>query len=952
VTGRPSARGPLARIIPIAALFLVQPGFLLAQTQRLEPVLNELLRPSTRADIARQALIDPLAAPETLPLGGALALQRVGASATVMLGVFVHVSGPAGVDAIRSAGGDIGAVLGEYVSARVPIDAIEQIAASPDVIAVEAARALRMENDSGARAIGVDEVRTLTDGRWSGAIGDGAIVGVYDTGLDFEHQDFIDADGETRVVGLWDQTQSGSPPQGFTIGNYCSPPSIQTAIDTNGSSGCRQRDFHGHGTHVAGTAAGDGSAGTLDPNDYPFAGVAPGAELLIVNGGPGVFFEDRIIDGLTWMRQEGLRLNKPIVVNLSLGGQFGAHDGTRLYEKMIDALSGPGFIVVVAAGNAGVNGNTTPVGSGPSIHARGFPTGTQASEFTFEVPVYTANADACNGNRIHMSLWYEAQDSLVIEVVRPDGTSASRDRGQAILDEGPDGRIVIDNGSAGVNGENGDVEVTITINGCGTSGVPGAGTWRIRVTPSRPGSGQPYDMWIWQTTGAQPEGRIGFDNRLIVGSPGNARRAITVGAFATKLCWLSASSVNLICYSQREEPGDLARFSGGGPTRDGRLKPEITAPGLAVMSSQSSDGSVSQQRMAPDGRHAVREGTSMAAPHATGAIAIMLADNPSLTPEDVRAAIATSALTDDFTTRTYGIANGAAATDWWGYGKLDVPGALLALSGGGPATLAIDAEPAVPAEPVTGRRGTRLPLMRLLLEAHGFESIDVTSIGFDVSGDDPEARLLLLRDNGDGMIGDDDTEVGSTAASLSGDERSVIVKPSMLRIAPFTPLMVFVALELSGRASNGTAFKATFTPSELHTLGATTGEVDRIEEGLVAVGSGTATTTVLDRTELLTFSANPVRGQDVTFNFAQPPATAAVYTLTGRRVLDLCRLDAAACGPVPGPTFIRWDLRNDEGEAVAPGVYLLIFNVDGQIFREKLMILTPGMVPVPQEQQP
>jgi hypothetical protein len=77
-----------------------------------------------------------------------------------------------------------------------------------------------------------------------------------------------------------------------------------------------------------------------------------------------------------------------------------------------------------------------------------------------------------------------------------------------------------------------------------------------------------------------------------------------------------------------------------------------------------------------------------------------------------------------------------------------------------------------------------------------------------------------------------------------------------------------------------------------------------------------------------------------------------VYTITGRRVLDLCRLDAAVCSPATGPTFIRWDLRNDEGEAVAPGVYLLIFNVEGQVFREKLMILTPGTVPVPQEQQP
>jgi subtilisin family serine protease len=957
--GEATAR-PRASTLPIAALILLaSPGILFAQATRIEPVLNELVRPALRAEILTQALIDPLAAPETLPLGGALALQRVGTSGTTMLGVFVRTGGPAGIAAIQAAGGDVGAVLGDYVSARIPLAAIEQLAASPDIVAIEAARALRMENDSGTYAVGADRLRTLVDGRWEGAIGENAIIGVYDTGLDFEHEDFIDEDGLTRVVGLWDQTQSGDPPTGQKIGNYCSPSDIQMAIQTSGTSGCGQRDFHGHGTHVAGSAAGDGSAGAPSPDDYPFAGVAPGAKLLIVNGGPGVFFEDRIIDGLKWMRDEGRQLGMPVVVNLSLGGQFGAHDGSRLYERMIDSLSGPGFVVVVAAGNAGVNRNTTPVLGGPLIHARGFPTGTQATEFTFEVPMYTPNADACNGNRISMSLWYEALDSLLIELVRPDGTSASQVRGQAVLAEGAAGRIIIDNGSAGPNGENGDIEAAITINGCGTSGVPSAGTWRIRVTPTSTGSGQPWDMWIWQATGPQPEGRTGFDNRLIVGSPGNAHRAITVGAFVTKLCWQSASSANPICYSQQEALGDLARFSGGGPTRDARIKPEIAAPGIGVMSSQSHDGSISTQRLAPDNRHAVREGTSMAAPHVAGAVAIMLSQNGSLTPEEVRAAIAASAVADVFTTRTYDAVSGAAASDWWGHGKLDVP-ALLTLSDGGPATLAVDTEPATSASPVPGGRGTRLPLLRLTLEAQGFESIDVTAIGFDVSGNDAGARLVLLRDDGDGTFDAGDTEVGSAPASLAGTLRRVVIQPASLRVAPFTPLTVFAALELSGQAPNGATFEATLAPAELHTLGTTTGEVDRIEAGVVAVTSGPATTTVLAQDELLSFSQNPVGcwprsnttcADDVIFNFARSPVRAAVYTVTGRRVIDLCATSSLECGGDEGPTFTRWDLRNDNGEPVAPGVYLVIFDVAGQVFREKLMILTPGTDPDPQEQQ-
>lgn len=899
----------------------------------------------------RQALVDPLAAPETLPLGGALALQHLDGSATLMLGVFVRTDGPAGIAAIRQAGGDVGAVLGDYVSARIPVDALDVLTASPDIIAVEAARALRMDNDSGAHAIGADQVRTLVDGRWQGVTGRGAIVAVYDTGIDFSHEDFIDPDGKTRLLGLWDQTQSGVPPVGFTFGNYCSPSSIQTAIDTNGTGGCQQVDFHGHGTHVAGTAAGDGSAGSTDPQHYPYAGIAPDAGLLIVNGGPGTFFEDRIIDGLTWLRQEGLRLGMPIVVNLSLGGQFGAHDGSRMYERMIDALSGPGFIVVVAAGNAGVNGNTTPVLSGALIHARGIPTATQATELTFEIPPYTPNTDPCNGNRINMSLWYEPGDSLEVEVIRPDATRASQSRGQASLDEGA-GRIIIDNGSGGVNPENGDVEATITLNGCGSSTVPAAGTWRIRVTPTKPGSGLPFDLWIWLATGPQPEGRIGFDNRMIVGSPGNARRSITAGAFVTRLCWLSISSTNPICYTQKEQLGDLARFSAGGPTRDGRIKPDIAAPGLAVFSSQSGDASISAQRRATDNEHAVREGTSMATPHVAGTIALMLAGSPTLTPEDIRAAIATGASADAFTLRTYDPAPAAMPSDWWGYGKLNVPESLLALSGGGPATLQLAAEPALAAGTTIGRKGTRLSLLKLELEAQGFESIDVTSIGFDVTGDDPAARVVLLRDNGNGIADDNDIELAGSSVALTAATRRVVIQPPDLRIAPFTPLTVLLAVELSGDAPNGAAFEAVLAPEDLHTIGASTGELDRIESGIAAVSSGVALSTVLEGESILSFSQNPVRSDAVTFNFEQPPTLAAVYTVTGRRVIDLCSSDASlACGAAGGPTASSWDLRNNEGERVAPGVYLVIFSVSGQTFREKLMVITPGSDPDPREQQ-
>lgn len=946
---RVPARRRSARRVAGLAIFVLSAGLAspatAQRTRKLEPIVAELIRPTTRDAILRRAVIDPLSRPETQPIGGTLALEKRGPADEPVLGVFVKVRSSAGVALIRSLGGTVGAVVSEYVTARIPLTSIAELSASSNIEAIEAARALRLDNDSSTRAIRVDAVRQLVNGEWQGATGQGAIVGVYDTGIDFFHGDFIDEQGHTRVLGLWDQTRTGIPPAGFTSGLYCSRADVQQAIDSQGGAGCPERDTNGHGSHVTGSAAGDGSGGATSKSDYTYTGVAPGADLLVVNGGPGVFFENMIIDGLTWLKSEAERLGRPVVVNMSLGGQFGAHDGSRLYEKMIDALSGPGFIVVISAGNNGINGNTTPVLGGALIHARGVPQGTQAKDFMVEISPYAASSDPCNGNYLNISLWYEDADDLTIAVIRPTGPVTTATRGTRTTSDATTGRVTIDNGADGANPENGDVEVAISLSGCGTSGVPEPGTWRIRVTPTKAGTELPYDIWLYSSAGIPYAGTDGFDNRFVVGSPGTARRAITVGAFVTRLCWTSVATGGPICYTQREQLGDLARFSSAGPSRDGRIKPEITAPGLGVVSTHSANASISTQRIAEDGKHAAREGTSMAAPHVAGAIAIMLAQDPALTPEDVRAILAASAVRDVFTTKIFDQSPSAQPSDWWGFGKLDVPNALLAMSDGSAAVLAIETVPAGPGNAFVGSRGTRLPLLRLNLEARGFESIDVTAIGFDVKGNDPGARLLLLRDNGNARIDALDPVVGSMAVALTPAGRRVVIAPDSLRVPPFTSSPFFLAIELSGEAPNGAVFEATLVPQELHSVGVKSGAADLFAGAIAAVSSGSVGTSVLHADEILSYSENPVRHGDVVFNFAKAPAVAAVYTITGRRVTDLCSDAELRCGSGTEQTHTRWALLNDRGERVAPGVYLLIFDVDGATFRQKLMVIPPVREP-------
>jgi hypothetical protein len=92
---------------------------------------------------------------------------------------------------------------------------------------------------------------------------------------------------------------------------------------------------------------------------------------------------------------------------------------------------------------------------------------------------------------------------------------------------------------------------------------------------------------------------------------------------------------------------------------------------------------------------------------------------------------------------------------------------------------------------------------------------------------------------------------------------------------------------------------------------------------------------VLGQEDILTFSENPVRSGRVIFNFREAPTVAAIYTVTGRLVSDLTRR-------IEDGGRIEWDLRNDDGERVAPGVYLVIFDVGGTVMRERLIVMPPG----------
>jgi len=919
------------RLLPglLAALSLLAAGPLAAQAPSVDPFLWRLARPDARQVAAAEARVTPPGAPlQRTPLAGVVQL-RLDLRGRPAVPLLIELRDAGALAELRALGAEIGGAVGQIVTATVPLENLERLFVMQGLRRVEAAPTAHPVNDIGTQLTRADEVRVRQGSFWTGYAGQGVIVGIYDTGIDLAHEDFRHPDGSTRLLGLWDQPRGGTPPAGFGYGNYCSPASIDGGT-------CAQRDLNGHGTHVAGTAAGSGAATGPGGEPFRFTGMAPMADLLVVNGDQAGFPVNRVIDGVNWIFQEAARLGRPAVVNLSLGVSSGPRDGTSLFEVAMDQLSGPGRIVVAASGNSGMN--FSPDRLNHAMLTAG------AGTFAFEIQSYTPAAVSCE-NEIAFELWYGGTDRIRATVTRPDGSSLSGETGETVFQALPSGNIDIILPPEPAP-QNDDRRGIIWVDGCRGAGPPQQGEWTLHFEFLTGAPSKPLHSWIVvNRLGGQPRARgtTGFDNAFQVASPASAQRVIAVGAYISRQAWTSTTGQQ---FTFNPGPtGNITRFSSGGPPRDGRLKPEITAPGTAIVSSRSADAAVADALLVPGRRHMVLQGTSMAAPFVTGGVAILLQRAGTLTPEEARQLLAENAIRDAFTPISYTRIPGDGQNvghpnEQWGFGKLDVAAALAAASVFATVpTLQVDVLPLEPEPaPVVSARGTRLTLLRLVLRADGPEPVDVRQLGFRVTGNDPDARLIVVRSFGQ-RITPEDALLRSAPAALRGDTVAVTVGfgAGELRIAPGDSVGLLVGLEMSGSAPQGTLFRAWFAPDLTRAEGAATGTSAQVRQPGIAIPGHPIPTTLLLPGELLVLSENPIRSGRLVLNFRnRPRSVAAVYTLSGRRVVDfLPRL-------TDGDRRLEWDLRNEQGGAVAPGVYVLVFDVGDRIERQRLIVHRPA----------
>ena len=767
------------------------------------------------------------------PLADVVVLRRERGRSGVSVDVFVSLSerSPAVIEAL---GGRVMTRAGSLFGARVPLSALRALGADSRVRYVQAARRVKPNNDLAMQDIRASLVRTQTNGIFTGATGSNVIVGTFDTGIDWSHPDFKHPDGTTRILYIWDLTTTGAPPgnvggQVFDRGNECS-----AALITAGA--CSEHDIAGHGSHVAGIAAGDGSAGS----PYQYAGVAPNADIIAVKGGDVSFSFADVLAGIEYIFKRADVLGRPAVVNLSLGSDFGAHDGTESEEQAIDSLVGPGHIVVIAAGNSGSNPTAITGNSPPSyLHAtRTLITGDTA-QLGVTVPAYSAAAGSIN-DYMWFSLWYDRRDSITVTVRRPDGTTFSRSTADtAAEDEGPEGHIYIDNASGGPESQNGDRLADIEMYDQNPAHPPAAGTWVITIRLDRLGGSGRFDVWEDAATSTLAGSQIsgGGDNAYIVNTPGNAARAITVAAHVNRVNW-TAQAGNFQ-YIVREQVGDLATFSSSGPTRPvrdslpSRQKPDLSAPGKGVFSVYSSTTSppAPGALIAPDGVHVLFSGTSMSTPMVTGSVALLLERKPDLTPEQVRTILTGSARQDGFSGVSYAGFGGGVPNPSWGYGKLDVQAALALVP------LNLTATKGPRDDSLGGRfvvPRANIPSIQLRIVGDSVNDIRVTGITLQStgSGNEPAAVTAVhLYADGDsnGVVGPGDVLLGS--ASVTQDDGAAVLGSLSYTVAHRTTGYLLGAYDLNGTPRQGDTFR-------LSLLGSSGVTAQRVSDGAAVSLSG------------------------------------------------------------------------------------------------------------------
>lgn len=583
---------------------------------------------------------------------------------------FIKVNKLVSEKAIAALGVSVGTKAGNIWTVQIPVEKVNafMLLKGIDVIQLDEPIAPNME--AARKSSRVDSVQDGI-GLPMAYSGKNVVVGIIDAGFDYGHPTFYDTTGKVlRIKKIWEQHNAGTPPAGYTYGNEI--------IDTSAmlAKGNETNSFS-HGTHVGGIAAGSGFGGS----GKKYRGVAYESDLVFVGIKPEKsewksMGMTSIVDAINYIFKYAESVGKPAVANLSWGCSIGPNNGTSLFSQACDNLTGQGRIFVNSAGN---NGDE-------NIHIEKTFTPTDTALHTFlTFPVVAGQ------KRTWVDVWGEVTKTFCIQLSLYNAATRGSSTQTICLNNTTKDTFL-------VGTDNDTCFMVITTKIADYNNQPHVlldlySKTANQLCISLTGTAGKVHMWQGIVNdysgyyGAFTKNSLSWatdgNSNYTLGEMASTKSSISVAAYASKISFRNLSGSNQ-SYSGYTSTNQIVPFSSHGPTADGRIKPDIAAPGMTLASSVNSydvsyapgGGNYGQSvfkytspKNNRDYYYAEASGTSMSSPMVSGIVALLLQVNPKLAPQHLKNILFETAIKDNFTTSN-------PDSSRWGAGKINAYAAI------------------------------------------------------------------------------------------------------------------------------------------------------------------------------------------------------------------------------------------------------------------------------------